>query len=65
MVSKNQQCLEKILERLTNLIVINESDTKELNKLVNMAALISAQISEAQRIEAGIEFVNENENNLQ
>ena len=31
--------------RLTNLIMINESETKELRKLVDMACCVSAQLA--------------------
>lgn len=62
-MSKNQQCLEKILERLTNLIITTECDIKELNKLVNMANNTSAQLTEAIRVENNIEL--DNEDNLQ
>ena len=59
--SINRQCLEKILTRLTNLIVINESDTKELKKYVEMATIISAQLTEVMQVEAGIEIIENNE----
>lgn len=44
-MDKNQECMEKILMRLTNLIMINESETKELRKLVDMACCVSAQLA--------------------
>ena len=44
-MNKNQECMEKILTRLTGLIEINESDTKELKKLVDMACCVSAQLA--------------------
>lgn len=59
--SINRQCLEKILTRLTNLIVINESDTKELKKYVEMATIISAQLTGVMQVEAGIEIIEDNE----
>lgn len=59
--SINRQCLEKILTRLTNLIVINESDTKELKKYVEMATIISAQLTGVMQVEAGIEIIENDE----
>ena len=44
-MDKNKECMEQILTRLTGLIKINESDTKELRRLVDMACCVSAQIA--------------------
>jgi hypothetical protein len=57
-MSKNQECMEKILTRLTGLIEINESDTKELRKLVDMACCVSAQL-------AYIDAINDEEKEIQ
>ena len=56
-LNKNQECLEKILQRLTNLIVTTECDIKELDKLVNMANLTSAQLCEAEHVQMHIELM--------
>ena len=56
-MNKNQECLEKILQRLTNLIVTTECDIKELDKLVNMANLTSAQLCEAEHVQMHIELM--------
>jgi hypothetical protein len=50
--------MEKILTRLTGLIEINESDTKELRKLVDMACCVSAQL-------AYIDAINDEEKEIQ
>lgn len=57
LLNKNQECLEKILQRLTNLIVTTECDIKELDKLVNMANLTSAQLCEAEHVQMHIELM--------
>lgn len=41
----NQECLEKILSHLTKLICVTEFENiKDLQKLVDMAASVSAQL---------------------
>lgn len=45
-ININQQCMEKILIRLTELISFNElEDIRNLEKLVNMATCVSAQLN--------------------
>ena len=42
---KNQECLESILGHLTKLILLTETgNVKELEKLVDMATSVSAQL---------------------
>ena len=45
------------MQRLTNLIVTTECDIKELDKLVNMANLTSAQLCETEHVQMHIELM--------
>lgn len=59
----NKQCLEKILTHLTKLINLTEFENiKDLNKLVNMAISVSAQLlSTTEDIEEEIELDEDEE----
>ena len=48
-MTKNQECLEAILGHLTKLILLTENgDIEELEKLTNVACTVSAQLLAAE-----------------